>query len=436
MRLLPYLLLVGIAVMTSCGVPDGPVAQETTATVGVETTVTISNVETASPLPVEPSPAGAPTDVPQAAPVLEEPVSFAGAEPQAGEVLLRDVWGASLASSSSTRFMLYSETTSSSSDGTTPPTITIWKIDLTNITQRTVLSTIPEHQGVSTALQGEMAPNTRTLAYMRTGAIMDSRAELVLMPVDGGSETIISDDLSAAGGRGRPSFAWSPDSSKLAYIVPNPEGQAFYLYDLQTNTSRLLYQHTWGGMLGAWLDNERILVFLAITEDQPLQLRALNTATGAQEILGWYPTRSLFTIDLSPDKNRILLSNYIYQIEENRFIEQPQLENTGEWSYDSQSIIEFIQPDIVTFQVSSVTSNKEVYGRLQDEANRGHTIVLHGFSLDGRYLALCEAGEDVNDRSKYRIRNLVYEITLNRWFVLSQGILSEGQRCGVTLGWL
>lgn len=434
MRSIPLFIL--IAVMTSCGVPETPLAQIATP----------SPVPVASATVVQATVMFEPSAVPSVEPSVVAtavsggalPIVIDGPQPGSGEVLLRDVWGASatLASASPTRYMLYGESTPAQEDVSVPAKTTLWKIDLSDTSQRTPLFDIPFSSHANELLYGELSPDKTYLSYSRTGAVMDGRAELIMMRLDGSDEQLITTQFTVAESLGGKGFAWSPDSTKIAYIVPQEEGQTFYVYDLKTQISTLLYAHTGGGMFGSWLDNERVLVFLVTDQEKPMQMTALNTTSGAQEILGEFPRWGDVTVALSPDQTQLLISEYVYDISSNQFTQIDNIVNRAFWSPDGQTITSLIENTGTTLQVAPTTGGKALEVALFSSDTTNKNFEYRGRSPDGHYLSICQGDGNAIPFEKTTIRDLIYDVQSNQWIVLKQGLYVEGVQCGRLIGWL
>ena len=437
MRYLVVLLL--LVVMTSCGVPEAPLAQVAPPSPAPVASATVALVPVQATVAPQPSVVQSvePSAVAMAASGGELPSVIDGPQPGPGEVLLRDAWGASArpANVIQTRYMLYSESTPAQEDGPVPAKTTLWKIDLSDTSQRTRLFDIPFPFYANSLIYGELSPDTTYLTYLQTGAVMDDLAELIVSRLDGSDMHLVAEHISAAGGV-QPQFTWSSDSTKIAYIVPEEKGQAFYVYDLQTKASTLLYAHTGGGRLGAWLDNERVLVFLVTEQEKPMQMTALNNTSGAQEILGEFPRWGDVTVAVSPDRTQLLISEYIYEIRTGQFTSLENVQTLGFWSPYGDTIVLSPGRDEVGLHLLPVVEKSGSSVALFSHTDRGKTIIINGFSPDGRYLSVCQGSGNTTSFAQYVFRDLLYDIWQNQWIVLTQGLYAQGVQCGRLIGWL
>jgi Tol biopolymer transport system component len=109
----------------------------------------------------------------------------------------------------------------------------------------------------------------------------------------------------------------------------------------------------------------------------------------------------------------------------------------GYWGFDSNSILFTPSSDNAsTFRIIKSVGDKEQDVAMLPSKSKEIGAIFQGNSPDGKFLSICQYKEQTNGGYQQEFQNLLYDVNLNRWLLLSKGSSTEGRRCGVTLGWL
>jgi hypothetical protein len=423
MRLFPYLFLVGIAVMTSCGVPDGPVAQEATATVGVEEASPI--VEPSVGVAASVTPLGEPTALPAGDTQLDaSPTSVApGADidiplaftPAPGLPVLRDLLPQAEGLRTRTSTMIYSQ---SSTDPDKVFVSEFWAVDMDQPDKPRKLFEVTLNRIPRFGVFGKLSPDGQYIAYLDELGSGDG-AELKLVGIDGTDQRLIMRGLSSAASFWLHQFDWSPDSTKLVFKHPWEQGQSFYIYNLISNEPPKEVTRVGGASLGGWIDNNQFLISMVTNPEEPLQITAVDIMTGQREPLAPFPGGQSFGMQMSPDRTKVRMTKYIFDVSTRTFTLVDSARGFTAWASDSRALI--LTPQFTTdasLLIDTTNQNNPTRIALFPDAQTLTFFDLAAYSNDGRYIF--GKGGYQSPAGKKTDLALVYDVLQNRWVRIGQ----------------
>ena len=421
-----------IAVMTSCGAPEAPLAQVAPPSPAPVATTAATLVPVQAT--VAPQPSAAPQLSTTMLPLVQSTVvtpelALTIALPQPGELLLRDIWPM-VTDISPTRYLYYmrSEEVSNGIENS------FWRVDVQDMRQTQLASSVAG----SGLEQGLLSPDGAWIAYqVDTG---ENSADLFVMPAEGGSPIFIAGNVGSVAEGCDSYLAWSPDSQQIAFnrydsTSPTP-GWSLEVTRLdQPISTQPILSAPLLKLIG-WTGVNRLLTYSGDYGQMPL-IQEFDIQQKTHRILQEFPRRTgTYCSKFSSERAHALLNlstgNWLLDTTSGQM--QPVAVRNGgrtTWSPRDIALIELPstspqQPIVVLRE--TLTSTQTV--RMLPEGLPGSNDVDHwGISSaapDGRFIAACQLV--AMPEGAYLRRLALYDIVQHRWSIVSNG-------CGFVLGW-
>jgi hypothetical protein len=444
---IPLLLLVFLTVMTSCGVAEGPTAQEATATVAEAEVVEATPAEAATVMVATPSPADAlfiplvppvdptPNDHIAAQPTPLPPI-IAGPQPRPGELLLRDLWPISEKAQTAPLFVVFSETVVDSATQTAVKSL--WKADPRDPQQRTKIMDVPV-QLLTDRVYGQVSPDGQYIAYqIDTG---ENTSDLYIVRPDGSDNQFVGSGVGTANYGCEAYMGWSPDSSKLFFQRYFEEGEQFgwefFLFEIGSTQKPISFFKGPQSLKGVgWKGNGHILIFVKDNPQTPVQLKSIAIADGSLGALAPLPFNArIFCTKLTNDQALLAVSfiHEVYTVDMTSRLFEPtgiQPASNVTWGSDNRTLLDLPEASHALLRASIIakSGSKLMPVVSMPPAIARQNLIINSVSPDGQYLAFCGSAPDpLQDR---QIRNWLYDVAQNEWRLLTTGF-----DCAQILGW-
>ncbi len=405
-RLLGWLLLILLA---GCGVTNTQLA-ELPATATVPATAT----------------APAPTGTPSAAPPATSSMPR-----------LQDHWPTPATGPAAAGYLYYSAIERIAGD---PPirSNSFWRVPLDDLAHPAKIIEM-DNRPVSDANAGQLAPNGTYIAYAWRMFTSDT-PDLRVMRSDGSADRLVQSGIGNGFSRCNAKFAWSPDSTRLAFIdygpdsPSGPQDDTLVIYEPETD-SRLppLPDLGWSRII-AWEDNQHLLLLIAESYQQPRTIEQIDLTSGTRTVLSTLPAiEGVFCVRASPDRRYAQLSldsgDYLFDLDTGRITRTDIVISDSLWSADSRLLLEFpykqsAAPRLLPMDQVEQLEEPISLQRTAPFPNPDHQVRIEGTSPDGRYAALCALDETELTQL------LLYDIPHDQW-----EIVTEGPECAQVLGW-
>lgn len=351
--------------------------------------------------------------------------------PQTGEVLLRDVWTI-VQNAPTVQYLYYLQ---NPDPDATPYEGSFWRFDL-QTGQQTKIAARPLESILDQLVQGQLSSDGQWIAYQRdTG---ENSADLFLMRSDGTDETLLARGVGTVAEGCEAYFAWSPDSSKLAFNrydeqAATPGWQLEVIAVEQPTLATRVVANPFLKFIG-WTDAEHLLLLTGVPPAEALHIdEASVTTQTSRTVLAFERGVGAGCFELAPDGKQLLVNmdgGGIFDLSSQTMRPAP-ISDTfhGGWSPDSSAFVTLPQQNLdqAVFARSAnatVTQTVRLAPAALPTSETGWRLLWA--SPDGRYLASCQLTRLPDRRSGFRM--VVYDIVNNRWSLVAPG-------CGFVLGW-
>lgn len=437
MRNLSLLLMIGLVVLSACGVREQPLTGEVTPT-PVASATSAPPGPSAAPAPDRTSgavPIATPETTTTALPMITSQVVLPAKPLEPGTMLLRDAWAQSGLPGVVAQTLLYSFMDYNAPQDNSA----FYRLTLGGAPIKEEIVRIP-NSGIQEPTYGYLSPDGQYIAYLVDAG--ENQANLRMMRVDGSENTFITGNVFTVGSEIRCStyVQWSPDSTRIAFHRSNREegdpqiGQAIDVFDVTTKQSpATVAKYRWIKLIG-WIDNLNISFLANNGPTLPVRLENVDAKTGKAYIINSeFTTGDVYCNKLSPDRKyavvRLANGNLLLDIISGQTSATEIDTLASIWSPNGQSLLEWTPKASAEARIApaaQLTSAQSITFFPKDIAD---VLTFLDTSPDGRYIVVCDGRWSETEGVINRF--LLFDSQQNSWYVIDQG-----RYCPSIIGWL